>query len=304
MFVRIGLPAAVAVAVATSAWAQEAGPDRPSAGAGPAEVLSEPARTGVTTAGPVRPARPASRAGSARAAQSGQAGDEGWRVEIAPIYVWAPMNISTVTLPSFPGLPAPPPGSGEGDRPSGQTGTSLNGAAMAAFRVAKSRWELNGNFVWAGLSAERKTPYVEVSGNLVYGELLTGVRVVNHLYLEAGVRRIAVDVSAQVLDYPEVKRKPGVWDPVIGATYRAPLGAHWVLTLHGDGGGFGVGSEVDANARVLLDWNMARHVGLALGYQYLYLRVLNDEVSVGGVTKTLKLGTSFSGPIVGVKLLF
>jgi len=233
--------------------------------------------------------------------QPDQAADPGWEVEIAPVYLWLPISINSVTLPPFPELPPPP---GGGDRPSGSSGASLNGAALAAFRVEKGRWMARGNLVWAGLSGEKERPYLKVSGNVILGDLLTGVEVVKHLYLEGGVRRLAVDVSATVLDYPEVSRKPGVWDPIVGVTYRRPMGERWLLSLHGDGGGFGVGSEVDLNAAVTLDWRMARHFGLTLGYGALYFRLEDDWIDGTRLEKTLELGTTLHGPILGFKLLF
>ena len=233
--------------------------------------------------------------------QPASAADPGWEVEIAPIYVWAPIYIGKVTAPTFPGLPLPP---GGGDRPSGETDASFNGAAMAALRVEKGRVMVRGNLVWAGLSGERERPSLKVSGNVIYGELLGGVEVVKHLYIEGGVRRLAVDVSAKVLDYPEVSRKPGVWDPIVGLTYRAPLGEHWLLTMHGDGGGFGVGSEVDANAVITLDWRMASHFGLTLGYGLTYFRIEDTILDSTQLERTLELGATFHGPIVGFKLLF
>ena len=240
---------------------------------------------------------------AAAAAQPAQGADPGWKVEIAPIYLWAPYNISTITLPRFPELPSPP-GGGEDGRPTGQTDAGLNGAAMAAFRVEKSRWMLRGNFVWAGLSAERDRPRAKVSGDLIYGEAMTGVRVVRGLWVEGGVRRLAVDVSAEVLDYPEVSRKPGAWDPIVGLTYRAPLGRHFLLSMHGDAGGFGVGTEIDSAAHVTLDWRVVEHFGVTLGYGLLYFRIEDTVLDATRLEKTLKLGTTLHGPIVGFKLLF
>lgn len=277
----------MATALASTAWAE--GPARAPLASAVAVAASQ-----------VQPAQ-AAPAGKLDAGQAAQAADNGWDVEIAPIYLWAPISINSVTLPQFPDLPAPP---GGGDRPSGESSASLNGAAMAAFRVEKSRWMARGNLVWAGLSGEKERPYLKVSGNVILGELFTGVEVVNHLYLEGGVRRLAVDVSAKVLDYPEVSRKPGVWDPVVGMTYRRPLGEHWLLSLHGDGGGFGVGSEVDLNAAVTLDWRMARHFGLTLGYGALYFRLQDSWVDSTRIEKSLELGTTLHGPILGFKLLF
>jgi hypothetical protein len=221
-------------------------------------------------------------------------------VEIAPIYLWVPISVNSVTLPEFPGLPSPPGGGGA----SGDTGASLNGAAMTAFRVEKNWWVARGNVVWAGLTGERESPSVKVSGDLILGELLTGVEVVKHLYVEGGVRRLALDIEAEVLEYPKVSRKPGVWDPIIGMTYRVPLGSHWLLTLHGDGGGFGVGSEVDLATNLTLDWRATRHFGMAFGYGLLYFRIKDSLIEGTTVDDTLELGTTLHGPILGFKLLF
>jgi hypothetical protein len=235
------------------------------------------------------------------AVQSAPRDDEGWKIEVAPIYAWVPLSISSVTLPTFPDLPLPP---GGGDRPSADTDAGLNGAAMAAIRIEKQRWMLRANVVWAGLSGEAERPRARVSGNLIYGEALTGVKVARGLWIEGGVRRLAVDLEAEVLDYPKVSRKPGVWDPVVGASLRLPLGRKWLLTLHGDGGGFGVGSEVDVNGYATLDWRMAEHFGLTLGYSVLYFRLEDDWTEGTRLEQTLKLGTTLAGPIVGIKLLF
>jgi len=272
---------------ATAAWAED-----------PART---PLASAVTRAAAQNQPAQGAPAGKPDTTAPSQTPDPGWEVEIAPIYLWAPISINSVTLPEFPDLPTPP---GGGDRPSGDTGASLNGAAMAAFRVEKNWWMARGGVVWAGLSGEKERPYLKVSGNVILGELFTGVEVVKHLYLEGGVRRLAVDVSAKVLDYPEVSRKPGVWDPQVGLTYRLPMGEHWLLTVHGDGGGFGVGSEIDVNTSLTLDWRMARHFGLTLGYGLLYFRLEDEWVDNARFEKTLELGTTLHGPIVGFKLLF
>jgi hypothetical protein len=274
------------------------------AGAAWAEDPSRPLAAGVQQAGAQNQAAQSAPAGAQGAEKAPQAQDSGWKVEFAPIYLWAPFNISTVTLPQFPELPAPPPGSNDGGRPTGKTGASLNGAAMAAIRIEKSRWMLRGNAVWAGLSGERELPRMKLSGDLIYGEAQTGFRVVRGLWVEGGVRRLAVDVDAEVLDYPKVSRKPGVWDPIVGATYRLPMGSHWLLTLHGDGGGFGVGSQVDSNVYATLDWRMARHFGLTLGYSLLYFRIEDSLVDSTRLEKKLNFGTTLHGPIIGFKLLF
>jgi len=112
-----------------------------------------------------------------------------------------------------------------------------------------------------------------------------------------------VDIEAELLGYPKVSRKPGVWDPIVGATYRVPMGSHRLLTLHGDGGGFGVGSEVDLAANLTLDWRATRHVGLTFGYGLLYFRLRDTVLEGAAVDDPLELGTTLHGPILGLKIL-
>lgn len=226
--------------------------------------------------------------------------DTGWRVEIVPIYVWAPVNVATVTLPSFPDLP-PPPGGGD---PSGDTDAGLSGAAMAGVRVQKGRWMASLNVAWAGLSASRERPYVRLDGNIIFGEAFTGVRVVDQLWLVGGVRRLAVDVKARVLDYPEVGGKPGYWDPVIGATYRLQAGPRVRITVQGDVGGFDVGSKLDANAAVTLDLRVAGRFGVWVGYKAIYLKFVDRQVGAAGAERNLKLWATLHGPAAGLRLAF
>jgi hypothetical protein len=66
-------------------------------------------------------------------------------------------------------------------------------------------------------------------------------------YVEGGVRRLALDIHATVGSSIAI-RSPGYWDPLIGLTYCRQLGRKWRILIHGDGGGFGVGSDVDVTA--------------------------------------------------------
>ncbi len=50
------------------------------------------------------------------------------------------------------------------------------------------------------------------------------------------------------------------------------------LDLHGDGGGFGIGSDVTYGANAKLDWRFAKHFGLSFGYALLHFEV-SDTVA-------------------------
>ena len=114
--------------------------------------------------------------------------DSGWDIRIYPVYAWAPIMGVNVTLPEIPGA----------DSASGL----LNGAAFAAFEIEKSRWSGTGSFLWAGLDAERQTPFFKVSTDLVWGQVMGGYEVVRDLTLQAGVRRMALDISVDLEGLP------------------------------------------------------------------------------------------------------
>jgi hypothetical protein len=222
-----------------------------------------------------------------------------WNVELYPVYVWAPFLGAKATLPEFPNLPSLPDVPGE-PHPGGNISSSLNGAAFFALRVEKSKWAAQATVLWAGLSAERTTdPRFKVKTDVIYGQAMGGREVLPDLWLEGGVRRLALNVGVTLLDYPEVSRKPGVWDPLFGVSYKHPFGKKWRVDLHADGGGFGVGSDVDYAFTGSLDWRFARHFGTSLGWGLLHVKI-SDTVA----QRTLTLSQTLNGPILGLGIFF
>jgi hypothetical protein len=55
-------------------------------------------------------------------------------------------------------------------------------------------------------------------------DLRAGYEAVPDLFLEAGVRYVALDMKATVGDTPRVNWKPDLLQPVVGFTYRPLLG--------------------------------------------------------------------------------
>jgi hypothetical protein len=110
---------------------------------------------------------------------------------------------------------------------------------------------------------------------------------------------MALRVSATLLDYPEVSRKPGFWDPLVGLSYRRTLGKKWRVRLHADGGGFGVGSDVDIAVTGQVDWRFAKHFGTTLGYGLLHFKESNAVLQ-----RTLTIDQTMNGPIVGFGIYF
>jgi hypothetical protein len=123
---------------------------------------------------------------------------------------WAPVFGTSATLPGQPG-------------PSGSTSSSLNGLFAAGARFEESKWSADAMFMWAALSAQRQNPLVDVNLDLILGKAMAGGEVLPNLYVEGGVRRLALDIHATV-GSSSTSRSPSYWDPLVGLTYRRQLG--------------------------------------------------------------------------------
>ena len=216
-----------------------------------------------------------------------------WHLAIYPAWAWAPIFGASVTEPPPPSSPPGAPSE------SGDTSTSLNGALFVGGRLEINKWDAEANLLWAGLSAKRENPLVKVNMDFIFGQAMAGHEVLSNLYLEGGVRRLALSIDATVESLPTLHRQPGFWDPLVGLTYRRHLSKKWTVFLHGDGGGFGVGSDVDVTATARAEWQFARHFGLTFGYGGLHF---SKSDTVAG--STLKISPTLHGPIFGFGIYF
>ena len=127
---------------------------------------------------------------------------------------------------------------------------------------------------------------------------MVGYEVLPGFYVEGGFRRLALDVTATV-GSASASVNPGYWDPLIGLTYRRELGKKWRVLVHSDGGGFGVGSDVDITVTGRGEWQFARHYGLMMGYGLMHL---SDSVTTRD--GTVHLRPTLNGPMLGFGLYF
>lgn len=215
----------------------------------------------------------------------------GWDIAIYPALAWAPVFGVGVTLPPVASNPIAP-------APSASVSSGLNGAYFGGARIEKYKWSADLLFMWAGLSAKRETPLAKVGLDFVFGHVLVGRELLPGFYVEGGARRLALDINATV-DTESASRSPGFWDPLIGVTYRRQLGRKWRILLHGDGGGFGAGSDVDITATGRAEWQFARHFGIAMGYGGMHISESNTTEG-----KTLTISPTLHGPIFGIGIFF
>ena len=227
-----------------------------------------------------------------------------WKVTIYPIYIWAPVMGASVNLPTLPTLPNRPgqPSTGVGGTVSG----SFNGAGFPAFEIMKSKVKVDGGFLFASLSADRTSPdpKIHMGTHFLLGQADVGYEILKGLYLEGGFRRLALSISLNAADRPGVHGKPGFTDPLIGATWKHLMGKRWMLSAHLDGGGFGVGSDVDIAATGRADWRFARHFGMTMGFGALHFQKTVTLLDDTRFERTLKTKQTLYGPIFGFGIYF
>jgi hypothetical protein len=230
-------------------------------------------------------------AGAQSQAPASSGSDGGWKVTLYPLLVWVPFGIDIdVTVPPVDGG-----GGGSGSIVDGR----FDGAFLGGFSVSHRFWRIDADGLWAAFGGDRaQNPKLTVDVDAAYAHATGGVKVYKDLYVTAGVRRYALKYVVKLADYPSFERKPGVWDPLIG------LGWHYAgkkLEAHAtiDGGGFGVGADVDIAAAFHLDWKPVHFFGLTGGYQVLYL-----EGSDTLADRTFTYTQTLHGPIAGIGFYF
>jgi hypothetical protein len=233
--------------------------------------------------------------GAANAQTSGStsgSNDDDWKVAIYPILAWVPLGIGM-------DLDVPPIEGGGGGGSAEIIDSRFDGAYLGGFSASKDWFRIDADGLWAAVGGDRPDlPFLRVDVDVIYYHVSGGVKVAPDFYVTAGVRRFALKYNVQFADQPEFERKPGVWDPLIGVGYHKVSDKYEVHTTF-EGGGFGVGADVDLAGMFRVDWKPVAHFGLTAGYNYLYFKV-EDEVR----NRTFAVKQTLHGPIVGIGLYF
>jgi hypothetical protein len=220
-----------------------------------------------------------------------QSASDEWKVVLYPIYAWVPLGLEIeVDVPPLPGGG----GGGGGKIIDGR----FDGAYFGGLSVAGGPFRIDADGLWAAVGGDRpENPFLEVDVDALYFHVTGGLRVVNDLYVTAGVRRLGLKYNIRLAQQPEFEREPG-WDPLVG------LGWHRVgekLEVHGflEGGGFGVGTDVELGAGLRLDWKPFRHFGFTGGYNFLYFKLSDTRAN-----REFTVKQTMHGPAAGIGIYF
>lgn len=223
---------------------------------------------------------------NAAAAQGG-----GWDVAAYPVLVWVPLGIDiNVNVPPHEGG-----GGGIGDIAEKR----FDGAYLGGASATNGTWRIDVDAIWAAVGGDRiDRPVFSVDVDLIYAHGAVGYRLMPNFFATGGFRRFALKYDVEFGDQGNFERKPGVWDPLVGVAYHK-LGRiiEWHATF--DVGGFGVGSDIDTNSSVRLDWKPATHFGLTFGYDVLYFKVTDEKNA-----RVFEVKQTMHGPVLGIGFYF
>ena len=117
-----------------------------------------------------------------------------------------------------------------------------------------------------------------------------------------GLRYSYIDGEIDVVDGPAVERSKDWVDPFIGLRAIAELSPTWEVSLRGDIGGFGVGSDFTWQLAGLLGYRFplfGADAKAVVGY-----RALSQDYTSGSGANRFKWDTTLHGPVLGLSFRF
>ena len=189
---------------------------------------------------------------------------------------------------------------------------ALEFGAMAAYRADNGTWSFMGDATFMGLGGHgtRDAP----GGGEVKGEIdldqttlmaTFGRRWTEHLEFLFGLAYfdLSMDLSLKSTSGGALDAAASTdvdWiDPTIGLQYHRRLGEDWRVTLRGDVGGFGIGSDFMYQLLASLRWQASEMTGVFFGY-----RLISFDYEDGYDRNYVHFDLTEQGPMAGVSLSF
>jgi hypothetical protein len=222
---------------------------------------------------------------------------EEWKHELAP-YVWGAQMDGTAGVRGV---------TADVNASFGDIVDNLEMGFMGMYRASRDRVSVTVDAVYMGLGATGRGPgglatadldmdqtalEVDLGYELVDGFTVFGGLRYNDLSID--VRTTGPLVGTRTADGSES------WiDPVVGALYAMPLSDTWSLSLRGDVGGFGVGSDVAWQGIATARWQVTPTVGVLAAYRYISM-----DYDDGNGADAFQYDMAMSGPALGVVFTF
>lgn len=117
----------------------------------------------------------------------------------------------------------------------------------------------------------------------------------------AGIRytKLEPDIVFTTPPLPGFNKKYDWVDPIIGLRYIYLFNDKWLLSLRGDIGGFGAGSDFTWNAIGFVQWKPWKYAGILAGY-----RALDQDYEDGSGADRFKYDMRLHGPVMAVNFIW
>jgi hypothetical protein len=165
----------------------------------------------------------------------------------------------------------------------------LKAGFMGIFGVKKNGWGFAFDTFYSKLGADPVTKgsvVVEPSASTGLYAFLASRRITPVADLVFGAR-VTSTTTALAFTAPITRSVSGTktWvDPVAGVNLAVPLNPKARFTMLADLGGFGAASSISVDLLPAVQFQVARHAWLALGYRYIYDNYNDDEGFVYKIT--------------------
>jgi hypothetical protein len=177
----------------------------------------------------------------------------------------------------------------------------LNAGAMGAVRVGYDRWAINTEFIYMDLGGSQGGARVDFEQLTV--EPTLRYRVCDYFEALAGARYNNLSGSVSLTGPLGTQRASSGtvdwWDPIVGGIVRVPISRKFSVNVHGDIGGFDVGSDLTWQAFPYLNWQISRRCSVQAGYRWIF-----NDYSQGSGRSKFRYDVLAQGPQLGITLHF
>lgn len=221
---------------------------------------------------------------------SAAAAQDAWDFSLTP-YIWAPSVETSLNI---------------GPNPPVDGSTSLldvlDGAFLLEGEARRGRWSFPGEINYLNLGNSIDAGRLGTIGNWrlegVMGTLGVAYAFVDRpdvrLEALAGLRSWSLKATTEVARFTVSQRSNWI-DPLVGARIALPLGERWNLTASANVGGFGVGSDLQWEARANVTYAVSDTVELLAGYRHFHMDFKDSKQAID---------MTLSGPLVAVRFRF
>jgi len=201
---------------------------------------------------------------------------EGWRFMIAPYLLLPHMSGTVAVGPIQTSIETDP----------GDIFSNLQFGAMLFAEAKNPEWAIGFDGLYMDLSKDGEELSTKYGGYQASLELTGFRRLTPFFEILAGGR---LNLMGATFTSPAgvelVDKNIDFFDPFIGARFTIPNTGKWLITLRGDVGGFGVGSQFAWQVRPTVAYNVSQHWAFGVAYWALGMDYTKGELGAGDYFK-------------------